>query len=488
MISKPNILTMAGLALALTPAYAASIMTSADFNPTTPARPSAGYLNDYLRQDDPGMATWDLGVNTRLRYEVRDNFGIAGKAGSVDFRDHGADVDNAYFLYRLRPRIGYNSEWFSALVEGQHSGETGDERNPNPEADSFDFHQAYVLIGNHKEFPLSLKAGRQELIYGDERLVGAVGWNNIGRAFDAAKLRWQTPWFGADFFTSRPVVPDDHNFDMSNDYEYFSGAYFSSKWIPKQTTDLYFLARNASPKATSYPLRTQVVGSARDIYTVGARVKSNVGELNGWDYGAEVAGQFGNFKDGAKRLEQEAYMLYLGAGYTFTKTKYTPRLGMEYNFSSGDSNKADNKHETFDNLYPTNHKFYGFMDFVSLQNINDLRFMSSIKPLPRLTLNADYHGFWLADTHDSFYNVTGGRRGTTAATPTGENYGINPGYDNFVGTELDLVASYAVSPQAMLEVGYGHFFVGDYIKQSLHAATRGSTDANWFYVSLTISF
>ena len=51
--------------------------------------------------------------------------------------------------------------------------------------------------------------GRQELIYGEERLIGAFGWNNIGRAFDAAKLRWQNAWFGADFFTGYPVIPAD---------------------------------------------------------------------------------------------------------------------------------------------------------------------------------------------------------------------------------------------------------------------------------------
>jgi len=47
------------------------------------------------------------------------------------------------------------------------------------------------MIGNHKEFPVSLKVGRQELSYGEERLVGAFAWNNIGRVFDAVKVRWQ---------------------------------------------------------------------------------------------------------------------------------------------------------------------------------------------------------------------------------------------------------------------------------------------------------
>src|SRR3954471_14749596 len=148
MINQRTLITTASFALAMAPALAAP----GDFDPTAPVRPSAGYLNDYLRQDNASMAAWDLGVATRLRYEVRDGFGIPGKGGpGADFREN-VDNDNNYLLYRIRPRIGYNSEWFSALVEGRHSGTESDERNkpgPNPEADDFDLHQAYVVIGNH---------------------------------------------------------------------------------------------------------------------------------------------------------------------------------------------------------------------------------------------------------------------------------------------------------------------------------------------------
>jgi hypothetical protein len=488
-----TLIAAAGFALAATPvlAWPTALGTAADYDPTTPARPSAGYWNDYLRQDNAAMAAWDLGVSTRVRYEVRDGFGIAGAPGSVDFRATGADVNNNYLLYKIRPRIGYNSEWFSALVEGRHSGTELDQRRPNPEADDFDLHQANVLVGNHKEFPVSLKIGRQEMIYGDERLIGAFAWNNIGRVFDAAKVRWQNPWFGVDVFGSRPVLPDNHNFNMSNDYEYFSGAYFNSKLIPKQTTEWYVLARNASVEAPKQPGKLQAVGSARDIYTAGIRVKSNPGELNGWDYSAELMGQLGHFNDPAApagtdpSLEHQAFAFFVGGGYTFTEVKYSPRVGIEYNYGSGDSNPADNKHETFDNLYPTNHKFYGFMDFASLQNIENIRINSSAKFLPRLTVNADYHVFWLADTSDNFYTAAGGRRGGTAATP-GTGYGINPNYDEFVGSEIDIVATYNINPQAILEIGYGHFFTGKYIEQSL--SVSGAKDANWVYASLNINF
>lgn len=484
--------TAAAMVLAVT-----SAVYAGDYSPTSPVRPSAGLLNDWLRQDNPYMAAWDVGAQIRFRYEVKDNFGIIGSPGSMDFRAHGADVDNSYLLYRVRPRVGYTSEWFSAFVEGRESGSTGDDRNPNPESDGpMDLHQAYVTLGNHKEFPLSLKVGRQELSYGDERIIGAFGWNNIGRVFDAAKLRWQNPYFGADFFTSRVVIPDDNNFNMSNDYDWFSGFYAATKLIPKQTTEFYLLSRNTSaqsPSINGANAPALLKGpSARDIYTTGVRIKSTPGELGNWDYTGEFMGQFGHFNDPAlptanQSLEHQAFAIFAGAGYTWTQASYAPRLGLEYNFGSGDSNPTDGKHETFENLFPTNHKFYGYMDFLSLQNIHNVRLTSSIKPLPRLTLTGDYHLFWLADTHDSLYTAAGARRGGLAPTP-GNGYGINPNYDSYVGSEADLVASYSISPQAALEIGYGHFFVGKYVKQSLAAPTLGGKDANWVYVQMNFSF
>jgi len=43
---------------------------------------------------------------------------------------------------------------------------------------------------------LALTFGRQEWKYGDERLVGGFGWDNVGRAFDGFKGRVSSgKWF-----------------------------------------------------------------------------------------------------------------------------------------------------------------------------------------------------------------------------------------------------------------------------------------------------
>jgi hypothetical protein len=460
------------------------------------------------------MNAWDFGGFERLRFEDHEGYNIPGEPGNPpkannDFRANGADTANSYLLSKLRFHAGYTATWFGAYVEGQSSMAWNDQRwayfaNPlppgevnrqgrGPESDTIDLHQAYVTVGNLKEFPLAVKVGRQILAYGEERLVGPTEWNNIGRTFDAAKVTLQTEWVAADFFTSRVVIPQDGRFDTDNDHELFSGVYATTAKIPTTTLDLYFFSRNASIKAlTDVPSPQFPQPTARDVYTVGGRVKSKPGEIGHWDYSVEGAYQFGSFRDtraGAPttRLTQDAFMAVVQGGYTFTNTWAKPRLGAEFDYGSGDSNPHDGTHGTFDNLYPTQHKFYGMMDFISLQNIMDAGVNLSLKPHPRVSLALMGNFLWLANTHDSFYTALGTPRGGTATTP-GNGYGVNPSYNSYVGSELTAVAGWAVTRWALLEGGYGHFFHGDYLAQTWSAPGFGARDANFAYAQLTLKF
>lgn len=507
---KSTLTTLSAGALVL----AALDHVQAQYTPPPPPSPFPGFLNEYLRAQNPYASQWDIGGEDRERYEIKEGFAIPGKTGtvpgkpaSVDFRDHGAPVDNQYLLSRIRFHLGYTEKWWSGYVEGQSSLADGDhryayffpaatlpagtkpKRDYGPESDEINLHQAYFTLGNHKEFPLSAKVGRQELSYGDERLIGAFNWNNIGRAFDAVKLRWQNAWFGADFFTALPVVPRDGQFDMPNSYDELSGVYATSTKIPRTILEGYFLARDASREALNFFPHPQFPQpTARDVYTVGGRLKSKPGELDDFDYTLEGAYQFGNFAmsntpgpstTANKRLNQDAFMFIANAGYTFSDWWSTPRLAVEFCYGSG-GNAASGTHYTFDNLFPTNHKFYGYMDFFSLQNLEDLRLIYQCKPTSRASVSIEGHAFWLADTHDYLYNVAGGPRNTGG-------YGIHPSYNPFVGTELDVIGGYAVTRFASVEAGYGHLFAGDYIAQS-QAVNGGSRDADWVYLQTTFKF
>lgn len=497
---KKSLFTLTSTALAL--GYISPVI--AQYAPPPPQQPFPGFINDFLRKKDPYYSQWDIGGSARLRYELKEN-GL-GLPPVNDWRDTsgtGIDNDNSYFSQKILAHIGYTAKWWSVYVQGRSSGTSGDDRSSNatlpgpggagPESDGpADLHQAYFTVGNHKEFPVSLKIGRQELSYGDERLVGAFAWNNIGRVFDAAKVRWQNSLFAAEAFTSKIVLPDDNSFNTWNDYNLFSGVHLTTKKVPKTLTELYFFARNdgigsaTAQDPVSFPPFQMAGPVARDIYTLGGRIKSGANEFGAFDFTVEGAYQFGNWKGTltGDRVDHNAYAFVANAGYTFEEVSSKPRVALEYSYASGDSDPNDDEHNTFDNLYPTNHKFYGYMDFLSWQNLHDVRGIFQMKPHPQVSLAVEGHLFWLADTADNLYNVGGAGRGA-GANPNG--FGRNPGYDSFVGGEIDVIAGYALNKFASIEAGYGHFFAGKYIDQTWQNA-GGSADADWIYLQTVIRF
>src|SRR6266545_9338 len=95
--------------------------------PPSVAAPSAGVLNDYLRKQSDAFKDWDLGGQVRARYEWHSFYGAAGRAGAIDFREHGGIAHNDYLLLREKAHVGYSQPWWGFYAEGRDSSTTGDE-------------------------------------------------------------------------------------------------------------------------------------------------------------------------------------------------------------------------------------------------------------------------------------------------------------------------------------------------------------------------
>ncbi len=165
-----------------------------------------------------------------------------------------------------------------------------------------------------------------------------------------------------------------------------------------------------------------------------------------------------------------AFMTVLGAGYTWNDSRST-RLAFEWAHASGDDNNADNKRETFDNLYPTNHLHYGFMDRVSLQNIDNYRLQLSAKPQSNLKVQLDYHFFYLDTVNDSLYAANRAAIRTAATT----------GVSDHVGNEIDLLLKYKANANLSYLAGYSRFSAGDFLKN-----TGSGDDGDYFYIQTTL--
>lgn len=405
-------------------------------------------------------ATLKIGVESRYRFEARENFNLNDRSYEDDtvnlFRNRlNADL-------KLTPEAGGSTYRF--FTEGQTAQSiAGNGLNKtNLFVNHVDLRQLFLEI--NKPFglaPLTVKAGRQELAYGDERFVGPLNWTNTARVFDAAKLIY-TPaeWFQIDVFASRVVRNEPTTTDRSAHADNFYGAYAAHKGIPDHALDTFFFVRDV--KDNSFLTETGGVRGDLTEYTLGNRLKGKTGRT---DYGTEYAVQFGQKSDDAIG----AWAFHQELGYTLAGTVWTPRLYAEYNHASGDRNTTDGEAGTFDNLYPTNHNKYGLIDFVSLKNMNDFMLGASVKPDPKLLIASEFHWFLRDAKESAWFNASGGVYRAANAAAAGQ-----------LGEELDVYASYPISPYFSTLVGYSHFFAGPFAED-----TGRSDDADFFYAQLT---
>jgi len=471
-----------------------------------------GILDDLALKAEPGFKGWDIGVNERLRSENKSDAGTTHAGSNYDFSSAPPSTNsNDYWLSRLMPRVGFKGEALSFMVEARSSYAFGDDRytataagkNMAEDDGPLQLELAYVAIGNPKTSPLTVKVGRQELTYGDQRLIGNAFWLNIPHTFDAVKVRYQDSFFGVDLFAAQLVYVRGSHFDRGNSQDTLSGAFFDFPGLSKENvTELYLFARNVARGIVTddwslvpAPFRFT---SPEDIYTLGYHMKSKPKAYGPWDYGIEVMWQFGDrtavfpatpvaAAKAAPRLAQNAWAFVAQGGYTWADMAMTPRLALIVSAASGDQNPTDKASQTFQNLLPSNHYLYGLMDLSSLQNLVDCRLAYSVKPSSATSVTVDLHQQYLETTDDYWYNVAGVPRNTPGAAPgSGKGFGINPGYSSNLGQEADVIGGWTATRGVLLEVGLGHFFRGNYVKESLRAV--GSKDGEYAYVQATLNF
>jgi len=405
-----------------------------------------------------GSTSLDISAEMRDRYEVRENF---------DFNDQ-ADDDDSFNLLRLRLSADWDvSEHLRGFVQVQHSEAFGLRADPDPAAfeDRLDLQEGFVDLRTTGAVPLTLRVGRQALAFGDERLVGAFAWSNVGRSFDGLRLTCESEQWRIDLLAAKVVNHERVQPNHATHQDLLGGVYASTTRWENRTVDAYLFLRSREDVAGEDGQRDDCIS-----YTIGLRTRALLTER--WDYDCEAAVQTGEV--GTDDLLAGA--VHFGTGYTFKETWSEPRVGLDYSFGSGDHDPTDGDRGTFDNLYPTNHKFYGYMDFVSWRNVHNPSIGLQCRPAKGLKLKLDYHGFWLVEKKDAWYSAGGAvtRRDTTG----------NSGRE--VGQELDLLLTCQANTHLTLWLGYSHFFAGDYVRRT--SPTGAEDDADFVYLMMAMKF
>ena len=405
----------------------------------------------------PGLT---MGSQLRLRTESRRNARFDGALP-------GNDED--YLLSRFRfdltwepnDRIAGVVELQDARIHGERA--ISETRTPNVFADELDVHQAYLDVGSPASgaVPITLRIGRQKLVYGAQRMVSPLEWVNTARVFDGARVGVGAgPGRRLDAFATRlvPVTPtafNDHGPTGSRMFNsQLHGVYYTdTALIAGSTVEGYWLLRRAAR-----------VDDA--VHTVGARVDTRRGP---WAFDGELAAQTGR-RGG---LEQRAALVHVGGSYA-TDLPGRLKLGAAFNLGSGDDDPADGVHGTFDQLYPLGHAYYGYMDLFALQNLRNTEVTVEAALPRRARLRVALHDFALLAPGDAWYDAAGAvvHRAANAAA-------LSPR----VGAELDVTVRLPAGPLG-LEAGYGRFFGGAYLRDAGFAVDT----ADFFYLQTMVGF
>jgi hypothetical protein len=426
------------------------------------------YNNDFSYLNDPKYTDWHLGDNLK-RHAIGD-WGMLDVGGQYRLRHHSernhrglglTGVDDDFLLERWRLygnlEVHDNVRFFGEMLDAQSSFE---EFAPRAiEENRFDMLNLFVDVRllEASEGELWGRVGRQELLYGAQRLVSPLDWANTRRTFEGAKLFWDGENWDIDAFYVRPmqVRPDD--FDAPDQSREFMGVYATSKICEHRTIDLYYL-RYVESDETIAPTLFEF---AYD--TLGSRWQEECGD---WLAEVEAGVQLGEFDD----QDHMAGFFTLGGGRKFPEWDWKPVLWLYYDWASGDETLGNG----FDHLFPLGHRYLGWMDLYGRRNIEDINWLLTLDPTDRLKLSFWHHVFFLEDGDDVPYSVV---MTPEAAAPGGSQY---------LGQEIDLAAEWVVTPRTGLLLGYSHFFAGEFYETN--PTVPFSDDADFFYTQYTVNF
>jgi len=435
-----------------------------------------------LASQNEAKAQLTVTGQVRTRTELREGQGTLQKKG-----------DDAALFTSQRTRLnvgfaGYRYKIFAALQDVRVWGQDASTNNRiTTEANNgLMVHEAWaelILNDTISKFQnISLKIGRQEIAYDDQKVLGSLDWLQQGRRHDAVVFKFANKGWtfdvGAAFNQNKELntgtlyngIPTAYGAGtnaIGTMYKSFQYAYLGRKFFFGDLSFLFF-KDDFNKYVTISSVKTPVQGvwsrTTTGIY-YNANLTRKINFTGSYYY------QGGRNKDGRILSANLA---------SITSTVQLGRklfVGPGIDFLSGtNGTKAvttDSRSNLFDPLYGTPHKFWGGMDYFYVANgfgsqgLMNYFFKAKYNAKDKLTLFAELHGFRSANT---LSNGAGGTR------------------NSYLGTELDLKLSYNFTKLINVEAGYSYMQATNSMASAqVKNVTNASLTPQWAYVSLKFS-
>jgi len=439
-------------------------------NPCATSHKGVFYANDFSYLKDPEYhgcclgdnwklmpvghcgewGTLDVGGQLRLRYHHEEGMGqdLAGP-GVNRFQD----TEHDFLLTRLRLYTNWKiNDCFRFYAEGIFADTTDDDSTyaPRPTDRNYGDFQNFFIDTTLTE-GLVMRVGRQELLYGEQRVLSPLDWSNTRRKFDGVKLMLKEgDWAIDGFYTFFvPVDPDD--MDEADYRQTAYGTYATYTGIEDHTVDLYYIGYDNENPGT--------ITSDFSIHTLGSRL---AGEHCDWLYEMEGGVQFG--RQSGLGVDHEAGFATAGLGRRVSSHCWKPTVWFYYDYASGDATGGN--FNRFNQLFPLGHKYLGFVDAVQRSNLEAPNLLVTMKPHKKVDFLLWYFHFMSNQDTD----IVPSHGGTPTQATNSKD----------LGDELDLIVKYNFSPRTNVLFGYSHFWSGSKI--------TAPEDADFFYTQWELNF
>lgn len=305
-----------------------------------------------------------------------------------------------------------------------------------------------------------------------ERLVGNLEFSNVARRFDGVTFSTVPGAIGTfEGFALSPLggaLNYGQAFDRL-DIEVFGLAWSSAhgQLVPGASIRCF-----AQRYQDDRPVARRSTGGDLRIETFGASALAGDAVWNVLAWGAVQRGDYG-------ARDHAAWAWVLDVGRRFPGVPGEPALHFGWERASGGGGGGENGN--FWNVLPTNHKFYGALDYFALSNLNDLFLELRWSPSKPVKIGVALHDFRLVDRSGPWVGGSGPfsdrELGYTARRPPSGRYASSR-----LGRELDGSVSWTLPRGFVIQVEGGLFRGDDAAAQVLSA----SADGRW--AALEVSY
>ena len=374
--------------------------------------------------------------------------------GFASLADNG-QLPSIFVSQRTRLNLDYKAEKLSTLLVLQDVRLWGSQAQLVSNEDfATSVHQAWLQY----EFVegLSFRAGRQELVYDNQRIFGNVGWAQQGRSHDLLLFRYEKE------LKVHAGIAYHENSVRTNNFYTGPDAYKTMQFIwlnnsfDQADVSLLFL-NNGVPVVRQTNILGQMTRQGISFsQTIGTHIITRANE----QLQVHFSIYFQGGKDGDEVRKRAWYIN--GEGH-YSLEKMDVIIG--YELLTGTAYNETGVNRSFTPFYGTNHKFNGHMDYFYVGNhinsvgLGDL-YLKWSKLAGRTLLNADLHMFH------------------AAAEP-------GPAADSYLGTEIDLSAGWQLAKEVKLQAGYSQLIAGETM-EILKGGDSGAIH-NWAWVMLSVT-